>query len=240
MSRRPSKTALVTGAAKRLGHAVALHLASQGYNIALHYHSSKPEAMRTAQAIYKKGVRCELFCCDLADERAVSELLPKVHRAFPNISLLVNSASIFVPNEFGDQDLSLYKAHWDINYKAPYILSCAFARLAKRGQIINFIDTNVVNYQTRYADYLLTKKALGEFTKMAAVQWGPKIRVNGISPGMILPPVNRADDRKKRAAKIPLQRVGDPKYIAQALQFLLENDYVTGQILVVDGGEALI
>lgn len=237
---RASKTAFITGGAKRLGHAVALHLAAQGYNIALHYNSSKPEAMKTAQAIYKKGRRCELFACDLGNERAVANLLPQVHKAFSGLNLLINSASIFIPNKFGDQDLKLFKAHWDINYKAPYILSCAFARLAKQGHIINFIDTNVVKYESRHADYLVTKKALGEFTKMAAVEWGPKIRVNGISPGMILPPVNRADDRKARAAKIPLQRVGDPRYIVQTLQFLLDNDYVTGQIIAVDGGEGLV
>ena len=235
-----SKSALITGAAKRLGRAVALHLADQGYNIALHYNSSKADAMNTAQAIYKKGARCELFACDLADEGVVSVLLPKVHKAFPGLNVLVNSASIFVPNRFGDEDLTLFKAHWDINFKAPYILSCAFSRLVKQGQIINFIDTNAVKHATRYADYLMTKKAMYEFTQMAAVQWGPRIRVNGISPGMILPPVHRPDDRKARADKIPLRKTGHPKYILQTLQFLLDNDYITGRIITVDGGEQLI
>ena len=234
-------TALVTGAAKRIGQAIALHLADQGYHIALHYNSSKPEAMKTAQAIYKKGVRCELFAGDLADETQVSKVMAQVHRAFPGVNLLVNSASIFFPNQFGAQDLKLFKALWQINFNAPYILSCEFARLAKKGHIINFIDTNVAKYTSRYADYLLTKKALGEFTKMAAVEWGPKIRVNGISPGMILPPVNnQPDDRQKRSLKIPLQKTGNPRYIVQTLDFLLNNDYITGQIIAVDGGENLV
>ena len=239
-SRLSKSTALVTGGAKRLGRAVALHLAGQGYHIALHYHKSKAEAMNTAQAIYKKGVRCELFACDLSDEAAVSRLLPKVYKAFPSLNVLVNSASIFIPNRLGDLDLTLFKAHWSINFKAPYILSCAFSRLAKRGQIINFIDTNVAQHSSAYADYLLTKKALYEFTQMAAVQWGPKVRVNGISPGMILPPVNRLDDRQSRARKIPLRKAGDPEYILKTLQFLLDNEYMTGQIIAVDGGEQLI
>ncbi len=234
-------TALVTGAAKRIGREVALHLAAQGHNIALHYNSSKAEAMATAQAIYKTGARCELFACDLADEAAVRQLIPQVRKAFPNFNLLVNSASIFIPNKLGAQDLSLYKAHWDINFKAPYVLSCEFSRLVAQGQVINFIDTNVVKNRTRYADYLLTKKALAEFTKMAAVQFGPKVRVNGISPGMILAPVNnQPDDRTKRAQNIPLQRVGNLTYICQTLQFLLDNDYVTGQIIANDGGEGLV
>jgi len=231
----------VTGAAKRLGRQVALHLAQEGYQIALHYHRSKPEAMSTAQAIYKTGVRCEFFSCDLADEAQTRKLVPQVFKAFPNLNVLVNSASIFIPNRFSAADLTLFKTHWDINFKAPYILTCEFARLVKRGQVINFIDANVIQYKTNYADYLMTKKALLEFTKMAAVQWGPRIRVNGISPGMILAPVNsQPDDRLRRARQIPLQRTGKPENILQSVKFLLENDYLTGQIIANDGGENLI
>ncbi|HLD88365.1 MAG TPA: SDR family oxidoreductase, partial [Candidatus Omnitrophota bacterium] len=145
-----------------------------------------------------------------------------------------------IPGRFGG-DMGLFKTHWDINFKAPYILSCAFVRLVKKGHIINFIDTNVAKNVTRYEDYLLTKKTLYAFTKMAAAAWGPHIRVNGISPGMILSPVNHlSDDRARRAKKIPLQRVGHPKYIVQTLQFLLDNDYLTGQIIATDGGESLV
>ena len=206
-------TALVTGGAKRLGAAVALHLAGQGYHVALHYNRSKPEAMKTARAIYKTGVRCELFACDLMDEKAVSALVPLVNKSLPNLNLLVNSASMFIPSRFGE-DMGLFKAHWDVNFKAPYILSCAFSRLVRSGHIINFIDTNVSKNVTSYQDYLLTKKALYAFTQMSAAAWGPGIRVNGISPGMILAPVGRQpDDRALRAKKIPLKRVGDPKYI---------------------------
>ncbi|MBI4309489.1 MAG: SDR family NAD(P)-dependent oxidoreductase, partial [Candidatus Omnitrophica bacterium] len=145
-----SKAVFITGAAKRLGRAVVLHLADQGYNVALHYNTSKAEAMHTAQAIYKKGVHCELFACDLADEGAVLQLLPKVHKAFPGLSVLINSASIFIPDRFGDEDLTLFKAHWDINFKAPYVLSCAFSRLVKQGQIINFIDRNTTRHSTTW------------------------------------------------------------------------------------------
>jgi NAD(P)-dependent dehydrogenase (short-subunit alcohol dehydrogenase family) len=233
-------TVLVTGAAKRIGRQVALHLARQGYQIALHYHHSKPEAMSTAREIYRIGVRCELFSCDLADEAQTLKLIPQVFKAFPNLNLLVNSASIFIPSQFG-ADLTLFKTHWDINFKAPYILTSEFARMVNKGLVINFIDTNVIKYKTRYADYLMTKKALLEFTKMAAVQWGPRIRVNGISPGMILAPVNdQPDDRLKRARKIPLQKIGKPENILQSVQFIIDNDYLTGQIIANDGGENLI
>ncbi len=240
----PSKiqgTALVTGAAKRIGRQVAVHLAKSGYHIALHYHRSKAEAMATAQEIYKTGMRCELFSCDLADESEVLKLTSHAVKAFSNLNVLVNNASIFIPNKFGAQDLTLFKTHWDINFKAPYILTCEFARLVKKGQVINFIDANVIKNKTPYADYQMTKKALLEFTKMAAVQWGPRIRVNGISPGMILAPVNnQPDDRARRARQIPLQKTGNPGHILKTIQFLLENDYLTGQIIANDGGENLI
>jgi len=234
-------SALVTGAAKRIGRQVALHLAKEGYHIALHYHHSKPEAMATAQAIYKMGRRCELFCCDLSKEAETLKLIPQVKKAFPNLNVLINSASLFVPNRFSASDLSLFKSHWNINFKAPYLLTCEFARLVKRGTVINFVDANVVKYKTKYADYLMTKKALLEFTKMAAVQFGPNIRVNGISPGMILAPVNnQPDDRLMRARQIPLQRTGSPAHVLSSVSFILENDYLTGQIIAIDGGENLI
>jgi len=240
MKKKILGTALVTGAAKRLGQAVALYLADQGFSIALHYNQSKSEAMKIAQLLYKKGKPCELFSCDLSDVKQTSRLIPQVHKAFPNFNLLINSASVFIPNELGAIDLRLFEQHWNINFKAPYVLSCEFARLCKAGQIINFIDTNVVKYKTQYADYLLTKKALAEFTKMAAVAWGPRIRVNGISPGMILAPVNQKDNRQARAKKVPLQSVGHSQFILDTVQFLLTNTYVTGQIIAVDGGEQLV
>ncbi len=240
-SRRSFKAALVTGAAKRLGKAIALHLATQGYNIALHYHRSKAEAMKAAQDIHRLGVGCELFACDLANSTEASGLCVKVFQSFPGLSILVNNASVFIPNRFGIHDMGLFDRHWNVNFKAPYILSCAFERQVQNGQIINLIDTHVSKYVTQHADYLLTKKTLAEFTKMSAAQWGPRIRVNGISPGIILPVVNsQNDDRSRRAKGIPLKRVGHPKYILHALQFFLENDYITGHIMNVDGGEGLV
>jgi pteridine reductase len=234
-------TALVTGAAKRIGKAVALHLAGLGYNIALHYNSSKAQAMATAKMISKKRRRCELFFCDLSDEHQTLDLVPLVQQKFPDLSVLINSASIFLPSQFSDQDLTLFHEHWNINFKAPYVLSCGFARSVRAGNIINLIDANVGQYKSRYADYLLTKKALYEFTLMAAEQFGPKVRVNGISPGMILPPVNdQKDDRFKRAPKIPMRKIGNPALITKTVQFLLDNEYITGQIIAVDGGEHLI
>lgn len=233
-------TALVTGAARRIGRAIALELASLGYSIALHYHHSKEQAEVSAAEIRQKGVRCELFSCDLSDETQTSNLTAKVFKKFPSLNLLVNSASLFERSEFAVKDLKLFNDHFAINLKAPFILSCDFFRLCKKGQIINLLDANIVKNQTSHVAYLLTKKSLADMTKLAAVAFAPHIRVNGIAPGLILPARGEtAESLDRMARKIPLKRKGDILTITQSIKFLIENDYLTGQIIFNDGGEHL-
>ena len=233
-------TALVTGASKRIGQAIALMLASAGYKVALHYHYSQKEAQITAGEIKKLGAESELFDCDLANEPGVSKLLSRVYEKFPDLNLLVNSASIFEKSKFDLKDLKLFNDHFAINLKAPFILSCEFYRLCKMGHIINLLDTNIVKNKTSHVAYLLTKKSLADLTKLAAIEFAPHIRVNGIAPGLILPPRGETPQYLDRMAhNIPLRRKGDVSYIAQSVKFLLENDYLTGQFLFNDGGEHL-
>ncbi len=232
---------MVTGAAKRIGRKWLCIWLKQGIRLLCIIITPSLRLCQRPRPFIKPECAVNFFAVIWRMKPKSLNLVPQVFKAFPNLNVLVNSASIFIPNQFGAGDLTLFKTHWDINFKAPYILTCEFARLVKKGQVINFVDANVVKYKTKYADYLMTKKALLEFTKMAAVQWGPRIRVNGISPGMILAPVNnQPDDRLKRARQIPLQRTGNPRNILQSVQFLLDNDYLTGQIIANDGGENLI
>lgn len=240
-NKKNSNAAFVTGGAQRIGKAIALALADRGFDIALHYHRSKTEAADLAREIRQKGVRCELFACDLQKESQVSLLLEKVHRKIPGLTLLVNNASIFLPSGFGRKGIQSLDEHWAVNFKAPFIFSGEFVRLCKNGQIINILDTKVLKNKTEYVGYLIAKKALAELTKMSAVAWAPGVRVNGISPGIILPPPNK-DKRymDKRAGQIPLKRPGDVRFITQSVEFLLDNDFVTGQNICVDGGESLI
>lgn len=241
LSKDSSKAALITGGAQRIGKAIALALADRGFDIALHYHRSKTEAAELAHEIRQKGVRCELFSCDLSKVKQVSLLLEKVHRRLRNLNLLINNASIFMPSTLGSSGVRSLDEHWMVNFKAPFILSGEFVRLCRNGQIINLLDTKVVKNKTEYVGYLIAKKALTELTKMSAVAWAPKVRVNGISPGIILPPPNRGKEYiEKRAQNIPLQRSGDAHFIAQTVEFLVDNEFVTGQIICVDGGESLI
>ena len=234
------KVALVTGGAKRIGEAICRALARSGYSIALHYSTSRIEADQTAKRIHKGGGVCATFACDLADAHAAEDLVPSVMGEFGRLDVLVNSASIFERSSLEAGNLELWERHFAINLTAPYILMRSFARCAKEGSIINFLDTHIVRNKTAHAAYLLSKKALAELTKIAAVEFAPRIRVNAVAPGIILPPVSQKGGYLDRLAKhIPLQRKGKVENIAHAVLFLLENDYVTGQVIFEDGGEHL-
>ena len=234
------KAALVTGSAKRIGQALAISLATRGYDLALHYHQSHRDILSTVQAVKKCGARCEIFSCDLSDQSQTQNLISQAKKNFPHLNLLINSASIFIPSGFDGRNFKLFDDHINVNLKAPFILMGEFARLCKRGQIVNLLDTNIVKNKTSYVAYLLSKKALAELTKLAAVSFAPHIRVNGIAPGLILPPEGKTSAYlQKRAQGIPLKRVGNVCSVCQSLEFLLDNDYLTGQILFNDGGEHL-
>ncbi len=235
------KTALLTGAGQRIGRAIALKLASMGYSIAAHYNQSQKEAEELARDVRALKQKAETFQCNLFDSDAVSTLINSVRKKFPGLSLLVNNASIFEKSEFPTSSVKNLERYLAVHLKAPYILTQEFARLCKSGSIINILDTHISDNTTNHFDYLLSKKALAEFTKQAAVALAPKIRVNGIAPGLILPPAQeKANYLNRLAQKIPLKRKGDIKNITQAVEFLATSGYVTGQILFVDGGEHLI
>ncbi len=232
---------MITGGAKRIGQAISLMLSSLGYRIALHYHHSQDTALQTAAHIRKEKGVCELFACDLANEKETLNLIKDVHQKSPDLNVLINNASLFAPSGFLSSDLKLFNAHFAVNLRAPFILCSAFKAICKKGQIINILDTNIVKNKTSHIAYLLTKKSLADMTKLAAVAFAPEIRVNGIAPGLILSPKNETDAYlDRRAREIPLQRKGDVSYIAWSVKFLLENDYLTGQFIFNDGGEHLV
>ena len=239
---KPKKeTALITGGAHRIGKAIALALADLGYHIALHYHQSKEDALKTATEIRRKGSRCDLFCADLANEHDAKELIPAILAKIPPLTLLINSASLFEPSELASLDIDNWDRHFAIHLKAPYILTSIFAGRCKKGQIINILDTHVTKNKTAHFAYLLSKKSLYELTKLSAVALAPQIRVNAIAPGLILPPTGQSNAYLDRLAKhVPLKRKGELSQIIQSVKFLIENDYLTGQVIFNDGGEHLL
>ena len=233
-------TALITGGSQRIGQAIALTLADKGLNIALHYNHSREHAEKTASSIRKKQVQCNLFQSDLTDMHSLQQLIPAVQKQFPDCHVLVNNASVFKRSEFMETGEALFDEAMAIHLKAPFFLSQAFARCFKTGLIINMLDTKISKELTSYTAYILSKKGLAELTRLMAKSLGPDFRVNGIAPGIILPSVDTSQEVVERLKmKLPLQKQGSTEQIDQAVRFLLENKFVTGEILYIDGGEHL-
>ena len=235
-----TKTALITGGARRIGRSIALSLAEMKYAVALHYNTSEEDARKTAGKIRETGAACETFKCELGKEDELLSLIPTVIKKFPELALLVNNASVFEKGTISATHTGTFNRHFDINFKAPYFLMRDFAQSCKKGHIINILDARTTHTDYAYAAYTLSKKALAELTKMAAVEFAPEIRVNAIAPGIILPPSGKSSGFLDRKSKnIPLKRKGATSDIVRALQFLIENEFITGQIIYVDGGENL-
>jgi len=231
--------ALITGAAARIGKAYALKLADMGYNIFLHYNSSEEKARETQQLVNQRGQKCYLKQADFRDDEAVKSLIPACNKQ-GSLEILINNASYFVESSMETTGDELYDMMHQINFKVPYILTKQFAKQCGKGHIINLLDTKIAKNYTRQFDYLLTKKALQSFTTIAATQLGPNIRVNGIAPGLILAPEGKTDQYlEEKAQGIPLQRTGSLEQLEKALEFLVQNEFLTGQIIYVDGGEHL-
>ncbi len=236
-----NKAALVTGAARRIGAALSLKLAEMGYDIALHYNASRSQAETLAEQIEAKGVRCALFQEDLGQSAASDSLISSVTDQFPRLHMLINNASVFRKDALRGTKEQQFDLHFNIHLKSPYFLSKAFASHVDNGHVINILDTKIVQQKTEHFSYLLSKKALADLTRMSAVELAPDIRVNGISPGLILPPEDQDNlYLDARAKDIPLKRRGDIMNITQTLEFLVTNDFLTGQIIAVDGGEFLV
>lgn len=235
-----NKTVLITGSAKRLGKNIALTLAKNGFNIALHYNKSKYHAEILKKEISSLNVKCDIFQADLSNENKVIKLIDNVIKKFNDLVILINNASVFKKSKFLETDIKLFNNTFNLNFKAPFILSQKFAQKIKNGQIINIIDTKISKNNFNYFAYTLSKKLLADFTKMSARELGPNIRVNAVCPGLILPPEDKKDDYlSELSKKIPLKRKGDTEDISNAVLFLISNEYITGQLLFIDGGEHL-
>jgi len=237
-----TKTALITGAAKRLGKAMANHLAKQGWNIAIHYNTSSDEAFLFRSELKNSypNQQIEMFNANLELADEVEDLIPQVIQKMSGIDLLINNASVFKPAKLLETSTDFLEYQMNINFRAPFILTRNFSKLIKYGSIVNFVDTRIVTNQTNFAAYSISKKALWEFTKMAAFELGPNIRVNAIAPGLTLPPENKEEDYlSKLAQSIVMKRPGGVEPILKSLDYILANEYLTGQLLFCDGGENL-
>lgn len=230
--------ALITGGARRLGRAFALALAARGYDIALHYHASEADAQALAAVIDSHyGRRCVLLPGDLGEDVVMQRLVPEARAAFPALDVLINNASIYFPTPVAEVTPEQFDAFHQLHVRAPFFLAQAFAQ-GGSGHIINLVDAQNRWHMPAYVPYQLSKKSLQDMTAMLAKALGPHVRVNAIAPGYILPPPAGNHETGDTQA-IPLGRTGQISDITAALYALLDQPYLTGQTLYVDGGQTL-
>ncbi|MET0963992.1 MAG: SDR family oxidoreductase [Noviherbaspirillum sp.] len=238
-----AKVALVTGAGKRLGRAIALALAERGWDIVVHYRHSEDEADMTALEIEALGRRALLLQCDLSDEAAVRALLPRA-AGFGRISCVVNNAALFEQDSAGDFSMARLDAHMHANLAAPVLLAQALHENTPEGAqsvVINLLDQKLHNLNPDFLSYTLSKAALQAATTMLAQALAPRVRVVGVAPGITLPSGEQTPEAFEQAHKItPLGRSSTPADVAAAVCYLAEAGAVTGATLLVDGGQHLI
>ena len=238
----PIRTVLVTGAAKRLGRAIALHLAGEGWNVAVHYHGSAEDAESAAKELRAKGVKAATFKADLSREEETAALIGRAAAALGPLTALINSASLFENDDWRSASRASWDAHMETNLRAPFVLSQAFARqVPDKGAIVNIIDQRVLKPTPQFLSYSLSKAGLHWLTTTLAQALGPNIRVNAVGPGPTLRNARQseADFARQREATV-LKRGAEPEDVAQAVHYLLSAEAVTGQMLAVDGGQHLI
>ena len=234
------RTALVTGGAKRLGRATGLALAEAGADVVVHYNRSEAEAREVVREIEGLGRRGWAISADLRHEDEVRMLVSEARRFAGPLSILVNCASSFPASEFGGFTREELVESIDINAWAPLAAGRAFVEQVEAGTIVNFLDTRVVGYDWRHVAYHAGKTLFELFTREMALRWAPRFRVNAVAPGLILPPEGEGPEYLERLkGGVPLERVGEPRDVTEAVLYLVRSRYLTGQVIYVDGGRHL-
>jgi pteridine reductase len=230
-------TAIVTGGAIRIGKAMALHLAGKGFNIALHHHKSLPSAV--IEEIKSQGVQCQNYPCDFFNLEEAERFVEKILADFDDVELLINSAANFIQENLEETQKKTLADTLHLNLMSPYLLMRDFKRSVNKGMIINILDERVRKHVSTFGAYSVSKVGLKYLTELAAVEWGETVRVNGIAPGLILAPQGGAPGYLEKAAKkVPTRTHGGIENLLQALDYLMENKFVNGDTLFVDGAES--
>ena len=230
--------ALVTGAAKRIGRAVALRLAEAGADVVVQYRSSAHEAERTADDIRATGVQVWTLPGDLSVPEAAEDLMARAWETAGGLDILVNSAASFPGETVDEMTVDGLRAVLDLVAVTPLFLSRAFAARTRAGCIVNILDTRINAVDPAHAGYQLAKKMLASVTELSAAVFAPGIRVNGVAPGLVLPPPGLGEGHLTEREQLTLTgRHGDPGDVADAVVYLAGAKFVTGEIVRVDGGQ---
>lgn len=236
------KVALVTGAGVRLGKATAIHLARSGYNLVLHYGKSEEAVVETERACQEAGAQTVLIQADLSLPEEIRRVAEEALDRYPRLDLLVNNAGIFYPTPTLEEAEQAWEQFMDVNLKAPFrFVHHLVEPLSRwRGSVVNIVDIWSRFPLEGYLPYCVSKAALASLTRCLALELAPKIRVNGVSPGAALLPSGTSPEKEDQLTRdVPLKRLGAAHSIAEAVLYLAEADFVTGQILEVDGGRTL-
>lgn len=237
------RTVLITGAARRIGRALAEDLGASGWGVAVHYNGSAAEAEAVVAAVARAGGKAVALPADLAHAEAVARLVPAAREALGPIGCLINNASVFERDEAGTATPASWDRHMAINLRAPFFLAQDFARQLPadaRGAIVNIIDERVWRLTPHFMSYTVSKAGLWALTQTLAMALAPRVRVNAVGPGPALPsPYQTQAQFDRQQARMPLGRGTTPAEICGAVRFILEAPAMTGQMIALDGGQHL-
>ena len=243
MSDGAKGVALVTGAAARIGRAIALALADSGYDIAVHYKRSGDAASATQADIEATGRKAAALNADLSVADECSALIAQAERALGPVTALINNASIFEDDTLASLTASSWDAHLDVNLRAPALLTQAFAAAlpdGASGNVVNIIDQRVWRLTPYFLSYTMSKSGLWALTQTCAIALAPRVRVNAIGPGPVLASVRQsAEEFERQTRSTPLGRGASPEEIGDAVRFILAAPAMTGQMIALDGGQHL-
>lgn len=243
MSATALRTVLITGAARRIGRAMAVDLAANGWIVAVHYNTSEAEAVSVCDTIIRNGGHAHPVRADLADEAECAALTGRAVAAVGPLSCLINNASIFEKDSPMTATRESWDAHMQINLRAPFVLVQDFVEQLPEGvpgNVVNIIDQRVWNLSGFFTSYTVSKAALWTLTRTLAVALAPSIRVNAVGPGPTLPSVRQTEEQFRRQwQSVPLARPVDPQEICDAVRFILDAPAMTGQMIALDGGQHL-
>jgi NAD(P)-dependent dehydrogenase (short-subunit alcohol dehydrogenase family) len=237
-----NKAALITGAARRIGRAIAAHLAGEGWDICIHYNTSREEALSLEAEVRAAGVDCRLYPADLNDPAEADRLVERCIADFPHATLLVNSASVFKRDTIANLRPQLWDEQLRINALAPILLTRAFHLLCPQQHcVINMLDQKVANATPDFFSYTISKLALHNATRMMAMSLWPKTRVNAIAPGLVLRSGDQTEEQFKAVhKKTPLGVGPSLQEICRAVAMLADTPSITGQVITIDGGRHLL